>query len=73
MKDSPIVTQGKVINRRGDGRTFCVELKNGKQIIGHMQLKHAEMRDTIVDGDIVRLEMTTFDFEKGRITEVIKP
>lgn len=73
MKDAPIVTQGKVINRRDDQHTFCVELKNGKQIIGHIQMKHAEMRETIVDGDIVRLEMTTFDFEKGRITEIIKP
>ena len=73
MKDAPIVTEGKVINRRDDEHTFIVELKNGKQIIGHTQLKHAHMRDTIVDGDVVRLEMTTFDFEKGRITEIIKP
>ena len=72
MKDASIVTQGKVISRRDD-RTFCIELKNGKQIIGHTQLKLAHIRDQIADGDIVRLEMTTFDFEKGRITEIIKP
>lgn len=70
MKDAPIVTEGKVINRR-DERTFCVELKNAKQIIGHTEMKMAHLRDQIKDGDIVRLEMTTFDFEKGRITEII--
>ena len=69
MKDAPIVTQGTIINRR-DERTFCVELKNGKQIIGHTEMKMAHLRDLIKDGDNVRLEMTTFDFEKGRITEI---
>ena len=72
MKDAPIVTNGKIIHRRDD-RTFCVELKNGKQIIGHMQKKMAHIRNSIVAGDTVRLEMTTFDFEKGRITEIITP
>ncbi len=70
MKDRPIVTQGKVIGRR-DERTFYVELKNSKQIIGHTELKMAHIRDQIKDGDMVRLEMTTFDFEKGRITEIL--
>ncbi len=70
MKDAPIVTQGKIISRR-DQRTFCVELKNGKQIIGHTEMKMAHLLDQIKDGDNVRLEMTTFDFEKGRITEII--
>ena len=70
MKDSPIVTEGTVLNRR-DERTFCVELKNGKQIIGHTQMKMAYLRDEIQDGDKVSLEMTTFDFEKGRITAII--
>ena len=70
MKDAPIVTEGKVSSCR-DERTFCVELKNGKQIIGHPEMKQAHIRDEIVDGDLVRLEMTTFDFEKGRITDII--
>jgi len=70
MKDRPIVTQGKVLSRR-DERTFYVELKNGKKIIGHTELKMAHIRDDISDGDMVRLEMTTFDFEKGRITEIL--
>ncbi len=70
MKDAPIVTEGKVISRR-DERTFCIELKNGKQIIGHTQMKLAHLCNEITEGDIVRLEMTTFDFEKGRITEII--
>lgn len=73
MNDAPIVTEGKVISRRDDERTFCVELRNGKQIIGHAQMKMAHLCDEIVDGDMVRLEMTTFDFEKGRITEIISP
>jgi len=70
MKDAPIVTHGTVISRR-DERTFCVELKNGKQIVGHTQLKMAHLREKIKEGDKVRLEMTTFDFEKGRITEIV--
>ena len=30
----------------------------------------AHIRDEIADGDTVSLEMTTFDFEKGRITAI---
>lgn len=66
MKDAPIVTQGTIIERRDD-RTFHVELKNGKRILGHTQLKLAHIRDEIQDGYTVKLEMTPFDFEKGRI------
>lgn len=68
MKDAPIVTQGTVISRRDD-RTFDVKLKNGKLIIGHTPKKLAEVRDEIKDGFTVTLEMTPFDFEKGRIVE----
>ena len=66
MKDSPITTQGTVISRR-DERTFKVELKNGKIILGHTPKCLIETRDQIKDGDTVTLEMTPFDFEKGRI------
>ncbi len=66
MKDAPIITQATVINRR-DERTFNVELKNGKIIIGHTPKALADIRDQINDGDSVTLEMTPFDFEKGRI------
>ena len=68
MKDAPIVTQGKVISRRDD-RTFNVVLKNGKQILGHTPKRLADVRDEIKDGYTVTLEMTPFDFEKGRIVE----
>lgn len=68
MKDAPIVTQGTVINRRDD-RTFNVELKNGKQIIGHTPKVMMDVRDEIKDGFTVTLEMTPYDFEKGRIVE----
>lgn len=70
MKDAPITTHGTIISRR-DERTFIVELKNGKQIIGHTQKKLAHIRDEISDGDSVKLEMTPFDFEKGRIVAII--
>lgn len=68
MKDAPIVTQGTVLSRR-DERTFWVELKNGKRILGHTPKALADIRDEIKDGYTVTLEMTPFDFEKGRIME----
>lgn len=70
MKDAPISTHGTVISRR-DERTFIVELKNGKQIIGHTQMKLAHIKESLKDGDNVALEMTPFDFEKGRIVAII--
>lgn len=68
MKDAPIITTGTIIERR-DERTFYVRLKNGKRILGHTQLKLAHIRDELKDGYTVTLEMTPFDFEKGRIVE----
>jgi len=72
MKDAPIITEGIVINRRDD-RTYSVELKNGKRILGHTPKALADERDNIVDGCTVTLEMTPFDFEKGRIVSFQKP
>ena len=68
MKDAPIVTHGTILSRRDD-RTFWVELKNGKRILGHTPKKLANILDEIKDGYTVKLEMTPFDFEKGRIVE----
>lgn len=72
MRDAPIITHGTIIARR-DERTFRVELKNGKIILGHVAKKLADQAAEMREQDTVTLEMTPFDFEKGRIAAFTHP
>jgi translation initiation factor IF-1 len=46
---------------------FRVELENGHVILGHSSGKMRKIRIRVLEGDKVKVEMTPYDLEKGRI------
>ncbi len=69
MKEAPITTTAQILEQRDD-HTFFAKLPNGKEIIAHIPKKLANLKSSIKANSIVSLEMTPFDFEKGRIRTV---
>lgn len=69
MPADPIITTGEVLHIYSEN-AFKVSLPNGKEIIGHPAKSLEERKGEIVPGARVSLEMTPFDFEKGRIVEI---
>jgi translation initiation factor IF-1 len=49
-------------------QTFKVELENGHNVICYTAGKMRKFRIRLVAGDKVKLEMTPYDLDKGRIT-----
>ncbi len=49
-----------------------VELINGKLIVGHLPGRLADLASSLAPGVHVCLEMTPFDFEKGRISGIAR-
>ena len=71
MPTEPIVTTATVTAER-DERTVYLELKNGKPTLGHLAKAGLPLRPQLVPGTRVTVEMTSFDFEKARIVEVLE-
>ncbi len=69
MFDPPITTTGVVIESPKE-KIYYVSLPNGKKIIGHVPLALINLHNEIKPGVTVHLEMTPFDFSKGRIIKV---
>jgi len=46
---------------------FRVELVNGHRLLGHVSKRRHEEAAELKPGDKVNLEMSPFDFSKGRI------
>jgi len=67
MKNNKIEIEGKVIDCL-PGTLFKVELPNKKIIICHLSGKMRQHFIKIIPGDQVKVEMTPYDLEKGRIT-----
>ena len=66
----PITTTGEVLKIFSD-RAFQVALPNGKEVIAHPAKSMFERKDEIVPEAKVTLEMTPFDFEKARISDIL--
>lgn len=49
-------------------QTYKVELENSHQIICYTSGKMRQFKIRLVQGDKVKVEMTPYDLEKGRIT-----
>ncbi len=47
---------------------FRVKLENDHVILGHSSGKMRKNRIRVLEGDKVKVEMTPYDLEKGRIT-----
>lgn len=50
------------------GATFRIKLENDHEIIAHLAGKIRKFRIRISIGDEVKVEMTPYDLNKGRIT-----
>jgi len=56
-----------VIEALQEARLFRVELSNGHRLLGHVPGRSREAAAELKPGDRVNLEMSPFDFSKGRI------
>lgn len=70
MYENPIEAIADLVEHR-DERLCYVTLPNGKRILAHLAKDFSLDLTQVPLGSKLRLEMTTFDFEKGRIVEVI--
>ena len=70
-KDDVIVIDGKVIEVLPNA-TFRVELDNGHVVLCHISGKMRMHYIKILLGDTVKLEITPYSLDKGRITHRYK-
>ncbi|PIF04750.1 MAG: translation initiation factor IF-1 [Arcobacter sp.] len=70
-KDDVIVVDGKVIEVLPNA-TFKVELDNGHIVLCHISGKMRMHYIKILLGDTVRVEITPYSLDKGRITHRYK-
>ena len=66
-KEEPIVLEGQVLEALPNTR-FRVKLENGYIVLAHISGKMRQRYIRIVPGDQVRVELSPYDLEKGRIT-----
>lgn len=59
--------EGTVIVVLREAKLFRVELVNGHRLLGHVSSRRREEASGLKPGDKVNLEMSPFDFSKGRI------
>ena len=59
--------EGRVIETLQEARLFRVELSNGHRLLGHVPRRGQQAAAELKPGDRVNLEMSPFDFSKGRI------
>ena len=66
-KDDVIEVDGVVVDALPNAM-FKVELENGHQVLEHISGKLRMNYIKILPGDKVKLELSTYDLTKGRIT-----
>ena len=66
-KDDVIEPEGKVIEALPDAK-FKVQLSNGHIITAYISGKLRMNYIRIIEGDMVKVEMSPYDLTKGRIT-----
>ena len=67
FKEELIELEGKVIDSLSNAM-FRVELNNGHKILAHISGKIRVHFIKILPGDKVKVELSPYDFTKGRIT-----
>ncbi len=65
-KDDVIEVDG-VVTEALPNATFKVELENGHEVLAHISGKLRMHYIKILPGDKVKLELSTYDLQKGRI------
>lgn len=71
MFDPPVVTTGTIIDSPKPN-IYHVSLPNGKKIIGHIPKAMKHLHPSLREAVQVTLELTPFDFEKGRISGIVE-
>ena len=66
-KEEKIEVEGTVVEALPDTQ-FMVELDNGHQVLAYLSGKMRRYYIRILLGDRVRLEMSPYDLNRGRIT-----
>lgn len=66
-KDDSFTIEGEVVEALPNAQ-FRVKIENGSMVLGHLAGKLRMNRITIIPGDRVEMEMSTYDLTKGRIT-----
>lgn len=69
MNEKPITVSAELVEHR-DARLAFVTLPNGKRILAHLAKTLKIDLTSLEIGTKLTLEMTTFDFEKGRIINI---
>lgn len=70
-KEELIETEGKIIEALPNAM-FKVELDNGHVVLAHVSGKMRMNFIRILPGDKVKLELSTYDLSRGRITFRVK-
>jgi len=65
-KEEPIRTEGRIVEALPNTQ-FMVELENGHRVLAHIAGKMRKNFIRIVPGDRVTVEISPYDFLKGRI------
>jgi len=66
-KDDILEVEGTIVEVL-PAQTFKVELENGHMVVCYTGGKMRQFKIRLVAGDRVKLEMTPYDLNKGRIT-----
>ncbi len=66
-KDDVIEVDG-IVSEALPNATFKVKLENGHEVLAHISGKLRMNYIKILPGDKVKLELSTYDLQKGRIT-----
>ena len=69
--DPPITTTGTVLDSPKP-KIYQVSLPNGKVLIGHVPKALIHLHESIKPNTRVNLELTPYDFEKGRIMGIVE-
>ena len=65
--ENVIRLKGTVVEVLKEARLFRVELVNGHRLLGHVSARRQREAAELKPDDKVNLEMSPFDFSKGRI------
>ncbi len=66
QKEEPIEVEGRVESVLGNGN-FRVLLENGHEVLARIAGKMRRFRIRVLQGDRVKLELSPYDLDRGRI------
>lgn len=69
MPEEPLQTTARIIAAI-DPRAFRAELPNGKPVVAHLPKRLAHLRDEILPGSELRVELSPYDLDRARIEGV---